>query len=283
MGALASDRVLRRVKKESVVSSESGTRSPPTTEFLPPSTAHVGPIVWLKLESGQLPGSLHIRGTDAACQEYSRRGATRFVSSSGGNAGIAVVWEASGCSGGHGRTGNHHRPGETTDEHCVEQDLTHPDSEVLDATVSSPVVEQSGDETAQPECPQACSAGRVRCGVRPKLHRYQARVPEDCEPHDREQDRHVQRSPRDDGGMKLVVDGHKVRIERREKGLESSHTAELSPHLPPPSEPSEPHPWRDAPRRSVVGCGPLEGVITEGSRPATRNVSCRLSLNCARS
>ncbi len=48
--------------------------------------------VWLKLEAMQPPGSFKIRGIGAACQEYARRGARRFISSSGGNAGIAVAY-----------------------------------------------------------------------------------------------------------------------------------------------------------------------------------------------
>ncbi|EXI83315.1 MAG: Phenylserine dehydratase [Candidatus Accumulibacter appositus] len=48
--------------------------------------------VWLKLEALQVPGSFKIRGIGAACEEYSRRGARRFVSSSGGNAGLAVAY-----------------------------------------------------------------------------------------------------------------------------------------------------------------------------------------------
>lgn len=51
-----------------------------------------GRPVWLKLEALQPPGSFKIRGIGLACVEYRRRGATRFVSSSGGNAGIAVAW-----------------------------------------------------------------------------------------------------------------------------------------------------------------------------------------------
>lgn len=46
------------------------------------STA-AGCSVWLKLEALQAPGSFKIRGIGAACEEYSRRGARRFVSSSG--------------------------------------------------------------------------------------------------------------------------------------------------------------------------------------------------------
>jgi L-serine/L-threonine ammonia-lyase len=51
-----------------------------------------GRSVWLKLESVQPPGSFKIRGIGFACQEYARRGANRFISSSGGNAGIAVAY-----------------------------------------------------------------------------------------------------------------------------------------------------------------------------------------------
>jgi len=40
----------------------------------------------------QPPGSFKIRGIGLACQEYARRGAKRFISSSGGNAGIAVAY-----------------------------------------------------------------------------------------------------------------------------------------------------------------------------------------------
>ncbi|MCB1933868.1 MAG: pyridoxal-phosphate dependent enzyme [Candidatus Accumulibacter sp.] len=55
------------------------------------STA-AGCSAWLKLEALQAPGSFKIRGIGAACEEYSRRGARRFVSSSGGNAGLAVAY-----------------------------------------------------------------------------------------------------------------------------------------------------------------------------------------------
>lgn len=50
-----------------------------------------GRPVWLKLEAVQPPGSFKIRGIGLACQEHARRGARRFISSSGGNAGIAVA------------------------------------------------------------------------------------------------------------------------------------------------------------------------------------------------
>lgn len=51
-----------------------------------------GRIIWLKLEAVQPPGSFKIRGIGLACQEYVRRGARRLISSSGGNAGIAVAY-----------------------------------------------------------------------------------------------------------------------------------------------------------------------------------------------
>jgi len=55
-------------------------------------TIAAGRTVWLKLEAMQPPGSFKIRGIGSACQEYARRGAERFISSSGGNAGIAVAY-----------------------------------------------------------------------------------------------------------------------------------------------------------------------------------------------
>lgn len=48
--------------------------------------------VWLKLEALQPSGSFKLRGVGHACQEHSKRGAKRFVSSSGGNAGLAVAY-----------------------------------------------------------------------------------------------------------------------------------------------------------------------------------------------
>lgn len=51
-----------------------------------------GRSIWLKIEALQPPGSFKIRGIGFACQEYARRGAKRFISSSGGNAGIAVAY-----------------------------------------------------------------------------------------------------------------------------------------------------------------------------------------------
>jgi len=51
-----------------------------------------GKTVWLKMEAIQPPGSFKIRGIGFACREYARRGAARFISSSGGNAGMAVAY-----------------------------------------------------------------------------------------------------------------------------------------------------------------------------------------------
>lgn len=48
--------------------------------------------IWLKFESMQPTGSFKIRGIGHACQEYVLQGAKRFVSSSGGNAGIAAAY-----------------------------------------------------------------------------------------------------------------------------------------------------------------------------------------------
>jgi L-serine/L-threonine ammonia-lyase len=54
-------------------------------------TVDSGREVWLKLDAVQPSGSFKIRGIGWACREYARRGARRFISSSGGNAGIAAA------------------------------------------------------------------------------------------------------------------------------------------------------------------------------------------------
>lgn len=51
-----------------------------------------GRRVWLKLDALQPPGSFKIRGVGLACETHASRGARRFISSSGGNAGIAVAY-----------------------------------------------------------------------------------------------------------------------------------------------------------------------------------------------
>jgi L-serine/L-threonine ammonia-lyase len=48
--------------------------------------------VWLKLEALQPSGSFKIRGIGLACEDAAKHGAKRFISSSGGNAGIAVAY-----------------------------------------------------------------------------------------------------------------------------------------------------------------------------------------------
>lgn len=52
----------------------------------------VGQSIWLKMESAQPAGSFKIRGIGHACEEYLKRGAKRFIASSGGNAGLAVAF-----------------------------------------------------------------------------------------------------------------------------------------------------------------------------------------------
>ena len=63
----------------------------PLVESAPLSLA-AGRSVWLKLEALQPSGSFKIRGIGAACEHYAKQGAQRFVSSSGGNAGLAVAY-----------------------------------------------------------------------------------------------------------------------------------------------------------------------------------------------
>jgi L-serine/L-threonine ammonia-lyase len=53
---------------------------------------HLGDEVWLKMESAQPSGSFKIRGVGHACRICRERGAEGFVSSSGGNAGLAVAY-----------------------------------------------------------------------------------------------------------------------------------------------------------------------------------------------
>lgn len=57
-----------------------------------PLSMLAGHSVWLKLDALQPPGSFKIRGIGHACETYLARGAQRFVSSSGGNAGLAVAY-----------------------------------------------------------------------------------------------------------------------------------------------------------------------------------------------
>jgi L-serine/L-threonine ammonia-lyase len=50
--------------------------------------------IWLKLDALQPSGSFKNRGVGFACEAYASQGAKRFVSSSGGNAGLAVAYAA---------------------------------------------------------------------------------------------------------------------------------------------------------------------------------------------
>ncbi|MEK8029918.1 pyridoxal-phosphate dependent enzyme [Ideonella sp. DXS29W] len=63
-----------------------------------PLSRLAGRRVWLKLDALQPSGSFKIRGVGRACQTYLERGARGFVSSSGGNAGLAVAY-AGRCLG----------------------------------------------------------------------------------------------------------------------------------------------------------------------------------------
>src|SRR6266571_5306111 len=56
-----------------------------------PISAAFGHQVLLKMDALQPSGSFKMRGIGHACEVYAARGAKRFVSSSGGNAGIAVA------------------------------------------------------------------------------------------------------------------------------------------------------------------------------------------------
>lgn len=54
--------------------------------------ARDGQQIWLKMDALQPSGSFKLRGIGHACETYLRRGARRFMSSSGGNAGIAAAY-----------------------------------------------------------------------------------------------------------------------------------------------------------------------------------------------
>ena len=57
-----------------------------------PFSLMAGKPVWLKLEALQPSGSFKLRGVSLLCQQELAKGARGFVSSSGGNAGIAVAY-----------------------------------------------------------------------------------------------------------------------------------------------------------------------------------------------
>ncbi|WP_411563374.1 pyridoxal-phosphate dependent enzyme [Pseudomonas shirazensis] len=63
----------------------------PLIESRPMSLA-AGRSIWLKLDALQPCGSFKLRGVGHACELHHARGARHFVSSSGGNAGLAVAF-----------------------------------------------------------------------------------------------------------------------------------------------------------------------------------------------
>ncbi|MFG0499050.1 pyridoxal-phosphate dependent enzyme [Pseudomonas sp. YQ_13] len=63
----------------------------PLIESRPLSLA-AGRNIWLKLDALQPCGSFKLRGVGHACEVHQARGARHFVSSSGGNAGLAVAY-----------------------------------------------------------------------------------------------------------------------------------------------------------------------------------------------
>jgi len=63
----------------------------PLLESLPLGEMNVT-RVWMKIEAAQPSGSFKIRGIGFACQYHYGKGARRFISSSGGNAGLAVAY-----------------------------------------------------------------------------------------------------------------------------------------------------------------------------------------------
>ena len=63
----------------------------PLIESLPLARGVQGKV-WLKMEALQPTGSFKLRGVGHACQSYLAKGAKKFISSSGGNAGIAVAY-----------------------------------------------------------------------------------------------------------------------------------------------------------------------------------------------
>ncbi len=63
----------------------------PLLESLPLGQLN-GTRVWLKMEALQPSGSFKMRGIGHACEHHKANGARRFISSSGGNAGLAVAY-----------------------------------------------------------------------------------------------------------------------------------------------------------------------------------------------
>lgn len=64
------------------------------TPFVPsqPYSRKLDKPVWLKMEAAQPSGSFKLRGVGALCEAKRDAGAQRFISSSGGNAGIAAAY-----------------------------------------------------------------------------------------------------------------------------------------------------------------------------------------------
>jgi L-serine/L-threonine ammonia-lyase len=58
----------------------------------PALAATSGRTIWLKMDALQPSGSFKLRGVGAACEYHAQQGKRKFVSSSGGNAGIAVAY-----------------------------------------------------------------------------------------------------------------------------------------------------------------------------------------------
>jgi len=56
-----------------------------------PLSQRAGCHVWMKMESAQPTGSFKLRSAEHICRHYASKGARAFISSSGGNAGIAVA------------------------------------------------------------------------------------------------------------------------------------------------------------------------------------------------
>lgn len=63
----------------------------PLLESLPLSNINATKV-WLKMDALQPSGSFKIRGIGYACEYHHAKGARRFISSSGGNAGLAVAY-----------------------------------------------------------------------------------------------------------------------------------------------------------------------------------------------
>lgn len=63
-----------------------------STLYSLPISQRTGKNIWLKMECQQPTGAYKIRGIGHLCQHYFSQGVKRFVSSSGGNAGVAVAY-----------------------------------------------------------------------------------------------------------------------------------------------------------------------------------------------